>query len=166
VGKGSFEIERRYLVRVDPGLWPRLHGGRHLLQGYVKTGDPSVRIRMGESRGPVLTVKGGAGMTRREVETVVSAEVATALMEAAGSRVLEKVRFFVAPWELDRFQGGFEGLTLLEIELADEGDVIPPPPEGVDIIREITDDNTLTSSGLAELDDHGRAGLVRKLYEA
>lgn len=165
-GKGPFEIERRYLVSVDGGLWSRLSGGRRFRQGYVKTGNPSVRVRTGEARGPVLTLKSGKGVKRREVETVIPQDVADALLEAAGKRVLDKVRFVLGPWELDRFEGELEGLTLLEIELDHEDDAIPTPPEGVKVIREVTDDKTMTSSALARMSKKEQVRLVHKLYKA
>jgi len=164
VEQGPFEIERRYLVRVEDGVWARVGPGRHFRQGYVKTGKPSVRIRVGEARGPVLTLKSGSGVKRREVETVVPDDVAAGLLEAAGKRVLEKVRFVVGPWELDRFQGHLEGLTLLEIELDHEDDAIPAPPAGVEIMREVTDDKTMTSNALAGMKKKEQERLVRSLY--
>jgi len=165
MGKGPFEIERRYLVRVDPEVWARAGEGRLFRQGYLKGGRPSVRIRVGEARGAVLTCKSGTGVKRREVETVVPDDVADALFEAAGKRVLEKVRFVLGPWELDRFQGPLEGLTLLEIELEHEDDPVPEPPAGIEVIREVTDDKSLTSGALARMNKKERWVLVRHLYE-
>lgn len=165
-GQGPFEIERRYLVSVDADLWARLHDGRRFRQGYVKTGNPSVRVRTGEARGPVLTLKSGKGVKRREVETVIPQDVADALLEAAGKRVVEKVRFVLGPWELDRFEGELEGLTLLEIELEHEDDAIPAPPAGIKVIREVTDDKSMTSSALARMPKKDQVRLVRTLYKA
>lgn len=162
---GRFEIERRYLVRVAPGAWARLGEGYALRQGYVRTGNPSVRIRTGEPRGPVLTLKSGKGIRRREVETVVSPVVAEGLLEASGKRVIEKVRHPVGRWELDRFGGALAGLTLLEIELGREDEAIPEPPAGVTIMREVTDDNQFTSSALARLKRKDQKRLVQRLYE-
>ena len=76
MGEGTHEIERRYLVTVRPGLWRDLGAGLSFRQGYVKTGSPSVRIRTGEPRGPVLTCKSGSGVKRTEVESVVSGAMA------------------------------------------------------------------------------------------
>lgn len=159
-----FEIERRYLVRVDPGLWSRLEEGQDYRQGYVKNGTPSVRIRVGEPRGPVLTCKSGKGVKRHEVETVVSLDVADALMEAAGKRVIEKTRWALGPWELDRFAGPLEGLTLLEIELEAVDEAIPAAPDGVSILREVTDDKRFTSGHLARLKKKEQKRLVREVY--
>ena len=164
MGEGPFEIERRYLARVDEGLWSRLGEGYAFRQGYVRTGTPSVRIRIGEPRGPVLTLKSGKGVRRREVETVVPEDVAEELLRAAGKRVIEKVRHPIGRWELDRFDGELRGLTLLEIELDREDEVIPPPPKGVKVMREVTDDKDFTSSALARMDKKDQRRLVRKLY--
>ncbi len=164
MGQGGVEIERRYLVRVASGLWTQLGDGYPLRQGYVRTGDPSVRIRIGEPRGPVLTLKSGSGVRRREVETVVPQDVADALLEASGKRIIEKIRYPVGPWELDRFGGALEGLTLLEIELAREDEAIPAPPEGIEMICEVTDDKHFTSSALARMKKKDQKRLVKAIY--
>ena len=160
----GYEIERRYLVRVPEALWAELGQGTLLRQGYVRGGEPSVRIRSGEARGPVLTCKSGQGVRRREVEAVVSEEMAAALFQAAGDRVLEKVRFRLGPWDLDRFLGALGGLALLEIELEDDDEALPPPPDGISMLREVTDDNLFTSDHLASMDNEGRAAFVRRIY--
>jgi CYTH domain-containing protein len=160
----GWEIERRYLIRVLPQAWQRFGEGRHLRQGYVATGAQTVRIRSGEGRGDVLTCKSGAGILRREVECVVPETMTEALFEAAGSRVIEKVRHTVGPWEVDRFLGSLDGLEILEIELAEPDAPVPRAPEGIVILREVTDANTFTSSMLAELSDKERENWVRRAY--
>jgi CYTH domain-containing protein len=162
--ESRYEIERRYLVRVTPGLWARLGDGHAYRQGYVKNGTPSVRIRLGEPRGPVLTLKSGKGVKRREIETVVPLEIAEGLMQAAGKRVIEKTRWGIGPWQLDRFEGPLEGLTLLEIELDAVDDPIPHPPDGVAILGEVTDDKRFTNGYLARLKKKEQKGLVRHVY--
>lgn len=164
MGKGTFEVERRYLVRVPEGYWDGLGEGWPLRQGYVSAGRRAVRIRTGEPRGPVLTCKSGSGLRRREVEGVVSAELAEALFEAAEGRVIEKVRHPLGRWELDRFGGGLEGLTLLEIELEDEDELLPDLPEGIDVVCEVTDNNLFTSSGLACMTPAEQRAFVETAY--
>jgi len=161
----GWEIERRFLVRVPELRWPPDADGHHLRQGYVRHGQPSVRIRTGEPRGPVLTCKGGTGIRRSEVEVVVTEEVAAALFEAAGDHVVEKVRFPLGAWTLDRFLGDLEGLALLEIELESEDEKLPKPPKHVRVLREVTDDKRFVSGRLAALDPKERRKLVKKAYK-
>jgi CYTH domain-containing protein len=159
-----YEIERRYLVRVVADLWERLGAGHGYRQGYLRGHAPSVRIRFGEPRGPVLTCKSGSGVKRREVEAVVPEDVAEALMEAAKKRVIEKTRWAIGPWELDRFTGPLEGLTLLEIELGAVDDPVPLPPDGIDILREVTDDSRFTSNNLARMSKKEQKRFVTRAY--
>lgn len=164
-GEVPMEIERRYLVRVEEGVWERLGPGVSLVQGYLTPGSPSVRIRVGEERGAVLTCKKGEGIRRTEVEAEVPPQMAEALLEAAGERVVRKRRHHVGRWELDRFEEGLEGLVLMEVELAGEDDPVPPPPHGVHIICEVTDDNSFTNSSLAAMSESRRRALVAGLAE-
>jgi CYTH domain-containing protein len=161
----SWEIERRYLVRVTDTAWRALEPAVRLRQGYVVAGPTSVRIRSGEPRGFVLNCKRGAGVRRREVEAVVPADMAEALFEASGERVIEKLRHRAGPWEVDRFLGPLGGLALLEIELEHEDDEVPEPPNGVSVLREVTDDNRFTSSSLASLSHQEQRTWVKRMYE-
>ncbi len=160
----AWEIERRFLVRVADALWFQLGQGHHLRQGYVRNGEPSVRIRVGEPRGPVLTCTSGKGIRRHEVESIVSEEVAQALFEAAEERIIEKMRWRIGPWELDRFLGSLDGLALLEIELETEDMPLPDPPTDVQILREVTDDRRFVSGKLARMATKAQQKLVRKAY--
>ena len=161
----GWEIERRFLVRVEEAVWFQLGAGRHFRQGYIVAGDPSVRIRTGERRGAVIACKSGKGIRRAEFETGVPDEMADLLMVTAGSRVIEKVRWKLGPWELDRFLGPLEGLALLEIELEAEHAVLPDPPTGVQVLREVTDDKRFVSSVLAASSPRKQKKLVRQAYK-
>ncbi len=161
----AWEIERRFLVRVEEATWYRLGEGFHLRQGYVRNGDPSVRIRVGEARGAVLTSKSGKGVRRQEFETVVPPEIAEALFLAAEDRIIEKVRFRIGRWELDRFLGPLDGLALLEIELEREDEPIPPSPADILVLREVTDDKRFVSGRLARMTTKKKRKLVKKAYK-
>jgi len=124
-----------------------------------------VRIRSGEDRGFILNCKSGAGVRRREVETPVPAEMAQALFDAAGARIIEKVRHRDGRWEVDRFLGPLEGLALLEIELWDEDEPVPEVPVGVSILREVTDDKRFVSSSLASLTEGEKKHWVTRVYQ-
>jgi adenylate cyclase len=161
----AWEIERRFLVQVDEAVWYRLGEGHHLRQGYVLNGDPSLRVRTGEARGAVLTTKSGAGIRRTEHETVVPPEIAQALFKAAADRVIEKIRWQLGPWELDRFLGALEGLALLEIELESEDSPLPQPPPDIHVLREVTDDKRFVSGRLARMKPKKQRKLVKKAYK-
>lgn len=133
-------------------------------QGYLRTGDPSVRIRVGEPRGPVLTLKSGKGIKREEHEWPVEPEVADTLFLVAADRVVEKVRRRLGRWELDCFMGSLDGLVLLEVELRDEAEPLPSRPPGVKVIREVTDDGRFVSSRIAEMDSGERRAFVLGQY--
>ncbi len=161
----AWEIERRFLVQVPETFWDQLGEEHHYRQGYIRNGEPSLRIRVGEPRGPVLTSKSGSGARRSEVEVVVPQEMAIPLLEAAEKRVIEKIRWRIGPWELDRFLGPLEGLVLMEIELDHETDPIPTPPNGIHVLREVTDDKKFVSSHLARLKHDAQRKLVKKAYK-
>jgi CYTH domain-containing protein/2-polyprenyl-3-methyl-5-hydroxy-6-metoxy-1,4-benzoquinol methylase len=161
----GWEIERRFLVRVDEAVWYRLGEGYHLRQGYILNGTPSLRIRTGEPRGAVLTSKSGSGIRREEHETIVPDELVEALFKAAEDRVIEKVRWKLGPWELDRFLGPLEGLALLEIELDAENTPLPELPDDVHVLREVTDDKRFVSGKLARMKPKKQRKLVKKAYK-
>lgn len=161
----AWEIERRFLVRVADAMWLRLGEGYHLRQGYIRSDEPTVRVRIGEPRGAVLTCKSGQGIRRKEEEAIVPGELASVLFEAAGERVIEKIRWDVGGWELDRFLGPLDGLMLIEIELESEQQPMPPVPDGVHILREVTDDNRFSSGHLANLPPRKQRKLVKKVYK-
>lgn len=163
-GTVSWEIERPFLVRVHEDVWPRLGTGSHLKQGYIRNGSPSVRVRLGEERGAVLTSKSGSGIRRREVEVVIPDQIAGALFLSADDRVVEKIRWKVGPWELDRLIGPLEGVTLMEIELEEERDTLPDPRPGVQILREGTDDKRCCKRRLARISSDEKRNLIRKPY--
>jgi CYTH domain-containing protein len=85
-----WEIERRFLVRVSDALWCTLGEGHHYRQGYIGNGESSVRIRVGEPRGAVLTCKIGSGIRREETEVIVPTGIAARLLEAAPLPVAPK----------------------------------------------------------------------------
>lgn len=162
----GWEIERRFLVEVNDELWPTLKGGYHLRQGYLTdTKEPSIRVRLGEPGGPVLTAKRGRGVRRSEFECTISKEVAEEIMIAASPRIVEKVRWNLGPWVLDRFMGSLEGLIILEIELGSEEEVLAEIPEGIHAVREVTEDNQYTSGSLASLSAPDQQEMVLAAYK-
>lgn len=157
------EIERRFIVRVQPAL---LRGAvrMELRQGYLSVRDPvTVRIRQ-EGTAWVLAVKADAGgIARHEIELSVDDETGRALFALAIGGTLGKTRHAIGRWEIDVYDGRFEGLVLAEVELTSEDEPLPPAPEGLELVREITSELGLSSRGLARLDEQAARALVVRL---
>ena len=161
----NYELERRFLVQAEAGLLTNYGKGRRLKQAYLLSGKQSLRIRIGEDRGAVLTAKSGTGIRRLETEVVVPNNIAEALFLKADQGVIEKLRWYIGPWELDQFLGRLSGLFLLEIELESDGDELPEElPVGLIVMREVTGDNRFTSSSLASLSVSNRSKFVQSAY--
>jgi CYTH domain-containing protein len=111
------EIERKFLVAEVPD---EVGEGAPLRQAYVAVdGGVEVRVRS-DGTGHVLTVKGGRGLERAEVEVVLDAAAFAELWALAGDRHLEKTRHRIAlgelTAELDLYAGGLAGLAVVEVE--------------------------------------------------
>jgi nucleoside-diphosphate kinase len=143
------EIERKFVVSVAPEA---LDAGTTTVirQGYIYTGDPEVRIREEEGIYTV-TEKRGAGITRTEVQSLVSSTVGEALFSVAGPVVLQKRRTRLGRWEIDTYEGRLVGLRIAEIELTHETESLPDAPAGVTVVREVTADPTFKNQALARL---------------
>lgn len=147
------EIERRFLLDEMP-LGPG--AGVRLRQGYLALdGDVAVRVREAGTE-HVLTVKGGDGLGRTEVELPISPEQFEALWLLTGERRIDKTRYRVPAGthvaEVDAFAGSLEGLMIAEVEFAsveDAGAFTPPAWFG----REVTGERSWGNAALAV---HGR----------
>ncbi len=131
------EIERKFRVaRVPEGL----AGGAALRQAYVAVdGDVEMRVRS-DGAHHVLTVKGGRGLERAEVELAIDADAFAALWALARDRHLEKTRHRVEVGgltaELDVYGGGLAGLMVVEVEFPSRGEAeafTPPDWFGAEV---------------------------------
>jgi len=157
------EIERRFLARADAALLARARAMK-LRQAYLTVRDlTTVRIRQ-EGDVWVLAVKADAtGIARHEIEVEVPAEDGRVLFELAPGGSVEKTRHTVGGWEIDVYEGRFEGLIVAEAELDAEDEPLPEPPAGLTLVREITAERGLTSRGLAGLGESAARALVARL---
>jgi CYTH domain-containing protein len=111
------EIERKYLLDATPGDLPP---GAPIRQGYLAVDGPTeVRIRsIGDRR--VLTVKGGHGLERAEVELDLDQDRFDALWPLTQGRQLDKTRHEVplgsSTAEVDVYHGSLDGLLVAEVE--------------------------------------------------
>lgn len=158
----NLEIERRFLCRIEPGVLERAEARQEMRQGYLTEDEPSVRVRVVEGRW-TLTVKRGTGRVRQEVEAPLPQEAGEALLEMAGRVQLEKTRHVLGRWVVDRYGGPLEGILIAECELWRADEPLPPPPAGLELVREVTD--RLTAHDLARLRAPEARRLVQSLLE-
>jgi len=125
------EVERKFRVVEVPG---GLDAGARLRQGYVAIdGDVEVRVR-DEDGDLTLTVKGGSGLERTEVEVPLDPDRFDELWGLAGERRIDKVRHRVPlgdglTAELDLYGGGLDWLAVVEVEFPDRAtaEAFTPP---------------------------------------
>lgn len=149
-GSQTVERERTFLVADMPEL---SGGGTRIRQGYLALdGDVQVRVREREGDGRSLTVKGGRGATRTELELVIGAGRFDELWPLTTGRRIDKTRYVIpadgTDSELDVFAGDLTGLVLVEVEFdTDEAMAAfePPPWFG----PEVTDDDRYSNASLA-----------------
>jgi CYTH domain-containing protein len=125
------EIERKFRVARVPG---DVGDGARLRQGYVAL-DGAVEVRVRDEDGAcTLTVKGGKGIERAEVELPLASDQFAELWDLAGDRRIDKARHRVAlggglTAEVDLYGGGLDGLAVVEVEFPDRAaaDGFTPP---------------------------------------
>ena len=128
------EIERKFLVKGD--FKADAFKATHITQGYLcSVPERIVRIRLKGDKG-YITIKGisnASGVARFEWEKEIPADEAKSLLELTEPGVIDKTRYLVKntdgkhTWEVDEFHGDNEGLTIAEVELADEYEPFDKP---------------------------------------
>ena len=147
---GMVERERKWLVETMPDL---PDDGVRMAQGYVAIdGTVSLRVRDAGSKGRTMTLKGGAGATRTELEWKIGVDRFDAAWALTGDRQVEKTRYRIPlgdhTAELDVFEGRLAGLVVVEVEFEDEDALVAfEPPDWFG--RELTDDGRYTNAALA-----------------
>lgn len=160
------EIERKYLV-AEIGLLAHPDRIRLIESSYLSTGDPEVRIARHRDRenSYLLTVKAGTGLVRTEVETRINDTDGQQLMKMVSvTPQIEKTRYWLGPWEYDVYHGRFDGLHVLEIELPWAEATLPPPPAGLKLLVDVTDDVRFKNKRLALADDATASALLREYH--
>ncbi|WP_040491483.1 CYTH domain-containing protein [Ilumatobacter nonamiensis] len=146
----DIEIERRFAVNELPG---ELGPSTSIEQHYVALdGDRAVRVRREDGRCH-LTVKGGRGLERTEIELTIEPTQFDRLAALGDGRTIRKQRHRIElpgglVAELDRFGGDLEGLTLVEVEFESRSSAeafVPPPWFG----DELTDRRGWSNADLA-----------------
>jgi adenylate cyclase len=150
------EIERKFLL-LEPPSWLGDHPSDEIAQGYlaVVEGEREVRLRRKGAQG-LLTVKVGAGETRREEEIELSDEQFEALWPLTEGMRIFKTRHRVPhdgrTIEIDVYGKALSGMVVAEIEFDSERESHTfEPPEWLG--PELTGDPRFANESLAI---HGR----------
>jgi adenylate cyclase len=124
------EIERKWSPTDLPGDLPE---GHHIRQGYVAL-DGEVEVRIRDREGSfTLTVKGGSGLERDEIEVDLDRDAFDSLWSLAAGRTIEKVRHAVDVGdheaEVDVYRGAHDGLRVVEVEFESmkDAEAFDPP---------------------------------------
>lgn len=155
----AIEIERRFLCG---GMPPDHLEAVPIVQGYLSTGSPSVRIRETPG-GYVQTVK-GRGFEHEEVELTLPDDVGQALLRMCGDRLIRKTRYLDERWEIDVFHGPLEELIIAEVELSSATETLPTIPDYLHVLRELTGMKNVSNKDLSLLKPKRCRKLVRELY--
>ena len=147
------EIEKKYLVK-QIGPLPTPERERWIRSSYLATGDREVRVSydMNVADSYKLTIKSGSGLVRDEVEFAISTEEGQALFDMVDTvPQIEKTRLHFGPWEYDIYEGRFDGLLVLEIELESESSPLPLFPTGLRVLADVTDNPSFKNQNLATM---------------
>lgn len=155
-----FEIERKFLIRKPDLLWlSSAADSSQIVQTYLDSAEEgtSERVRCRTTGAhSVYTHTTKTHLTARkriELEEELDRETYERLLQRADPtrRIIEKTRYCLRSgswlYEIDVFPF-WERQAFLEIELHDENEAFPWP-EGIALIREVTDDKRYTNSALA-----------------
>ena len=159
----GLEIERQFLLGAVPeSVRTRAERVHRIRQAYLTTVPPAIRVRCLDDRS-LLTVKSGGTMVREEVEIDIDEEAARRLFRMAPDRVIEKTRYVLGGWEVDVFHGRHTGVFVAEFEMETPDTPLPPFPDGLEPVRELTHDPTFSNQILAQLDARGVQVLLTRL---
>ncbi len=127
------EIERKFLVLTDVYKNEAVTQKR-ITQGYLNSNpERTVRVRTKGDQG-FITVKGrsnDSGTSRMEWEKEITLADAEQLLTLCEKGSIDKIRYEVKvgshTFEVDEFFGDNAGLTIAEVELADENEAFEKP---------------------------------------
>jgi adenylate cyclase len=158
--KVGVEIERKFLV--DRSRFSPPPAGAEIRQGYLaRSPERSVRVRLTREtaasgavvESAALTVKGPDGMTRMEYEyPIPPVDAAELLDRLALPGEIHKVRYRVdvagRTFEVDVYEGRYQGLVTAEVELDSSDEEVELPDW---VTEEVTGDPAWTNAALSQV---------------
>ena len=152
------ERERKFLVNRRPGGLKK-HPHRRIRQGYLSIPGSSekrpIEIRVRDEAGKhVLTVKGGKGASRAEIEVPIDNDKFHSLWPLTAGKRIQKIRYRISYGELtiemDEYGGKLRGLMTAEVEFDSSRQMRSfRPPQWVG--REVTGRSEFSNGHLATL---------------
>jgi len=146
------EIERKFLVASDE--WRKnADEGKYMRQAVILAEEGrSLRIRLINNKKARMTLKIDASqLSRHEFEYDVPLSHAREMLALANGSTIVKTRYEVPykgfTWEVDVYEGKFEGLIVAEVEMKSEKDD-PAIPSWIG--REVTEDQRFKNRAIAE----------------
>jgi CYTH domain-containing protein len=146
------EIERKFTLKNTDFLKDVV--GKKIVQGYLSN-DPqrAVRVRIKDTSA-FLTIKGissNDGLSRYEWEKEIPVTEAQDLIKLCLPGMIDKTRYEVVhanhTWEIDVFHAANKGLTIAEVELQSDSEIVQLP-EWID--QEVTGNKRYYNSYLSE----------------
>lgn len=154
------EIERKFLAAYENGFLGGIQEHMEVKQGYIVV-RPWMEWRLRHVafqwprnyhvfNGWSMAFKFGNGFIRREFEWDIPYWLG-GLLGRLVPKWLRKSRLHRDGYEVDVFHGDLQGVILAEYEVPDENSPAPPVPEGLILLRDVTEEGTFANKNLSRL---------------
>ncbi len=126
------EIERKFLVK-DTAFLSTLKDGCPIIQGYISLDkDRVVRVRTYREKAFITVKSKLTGFTRLEYEYEIPCKEALEILDNICLKpLIYKTRYNISEygltWEIDIFEGVFNGIIIAEVELEHENSTVTLP---------------------------------------
>ncbi len=143
------EIERKFLVISED--YQQSSKSVYIKQAYLSADENmAIRVRIEKNQATINIKSKKSERVNHEFEYIIPMDEAISLVNMSPYPIIEKTRHVVKyegkTWEVDKFHGDNEGLTVAEIELDNENEEFAMPPW---LGEEVTADFRYLNSNLA-----------------
>ncbi len=162
IQRKSTEVEFKWLVDCDEQAISKLDGVQKLdLEQYYIISEDAKELRLRRANNLTtgmekcfLTIKGGTGVARGEIETLVPRRMFDECRVLRLKSIIHKTRYKIphqgVVWEVDVYakDSPLHGLVVAEVELPDEQTKVSDPPL-IKKLKEVTEDSRYKNKNLA-----------------